>query len=136
MTMKKQLSIALVALSCSISSIDIAQAIELFDSQAHKFTPAMVSGKTMVSSGYANGTMTFNSNGSLTCINYPAVISCKSWQIQPDGRLLREFTDNHTGATVEVRAYWQLLNQSGNTLQVNQTSNNADGSINVTVIVQ
>lgn len=64
----------------------------------------MVSGKTMVSSGYANGSMTFNSNGTLTCTNYPAFVSCKRWQVQQDGTLQREFTDSHTGKTVEVVA--------------------------------
>ena len=98
-----------------------------------KFTKEMVSGKTMSSSGYPNGTITFNTNGSMTCTNYPAFVTCKSWQIEPDGSLHREFTDSHTGSLVEVRAYWKLLSNNGSTLQVSQTSNNSTGETTLTV---
>ncbi len=103
---------------------------------APKFTGRIVVNKTMVSSGYPNGSMTFHSNGSMTCTGYPAFVTCKTWQIEPDGRLRREFTDSHTGKTVEVVAIWKLLSQSGNTLQVQQTSNNSDVATTVTVTIK
>lgn len=134
--MKRQLRIALVALICAVATSGIAAAENLLSPPSSKFTNALVSGKTMVSSGYPTGSMTFNSNGSLTCSNYPAFISCKSWEVQPGGVLRREFTDSHTGATVEVKAYWQLLSRSGNTLQVQQTSSNSTGPSTVTVTIQ
>lgn len=134
--MKRQLRIALVALSCVVATSGIAAAESLLNPSNQKFTNAMVSGKTMVSSGYPTGSMTFNSNGSLTCSNYPAFISCKSWEVQPGGVLRREFTDSHTGATVEVKAYWQLLGWSGNSLQVQQTSSNSTGPTTLTVTIK
>lgn len=136
--MKKQLIISLLALICTvvIGNIAAAESFLVSSSGAQKFTRQMVSGKTMVSSGYANGSMTFNNNGTLTCTNYPAVVGCKSWQVQQDGTLQREFTDSHTGKTVEVVAIWKLLSKSGNTLQVQQTSNNSVGVTTVTVTIQ
>ena len=134
--MKKQLCITLFALLCTMVTSGIASAEGILSPPAPKFTANMVSGKTMVSSGYDKGTMTFHSNGSLTCTNYPSFVKCKSWKVQPDGVLRREFTDSHTGATVEVKAYWQLLSRSGNTLQVNQTSSNSSGPTTVTVTIQ
>ncbi|QOX77973.1 hypothetical protein FY034_03120 [Trichlorobacter lovleyi] len=134
--MNKHLRIALVALSCAVATSGIAAAESLLSPPSSKFTKPLVSGKTMVSSGYPTGSMTFNSNGSLTCSNYPAFVSCKRWEVQPDGVLRREFTDSHTGTTVEVKAYWQLLSRSGNTLQVQQTSSNSTGPSTVTVTIQ
>jgi len=134
--MKKQLCITLFALLCMTASVGVAQAVDLLAPSAPKFTTAMVSGKTMVSSGYDKGSMTFHSNGRLTCTNYPGFVKCKSWEVQPDGVLRREFTDSHTGVTVEVKAYWQLLSRSGTTLQVNQTSSNSSGPTTVTVTIQ
>lgn len=133
--MKRQLGIALFTLLCPLIFAGIASALDVA-AQPLKFTTAMVSGKTMVSSGYPAGSMTFNSNGSLTCTNYPTFINCKSWQVQPDGTLSREFTDSHGGTTVEVRAYWTLVSKSGNSLQVSQTSNNSSGTSTVTVTIQ
>ncbi|NJD38080.1 MAG: hypothetical protein FIA89_07115 [Geobacter sp.] len=132
--MKKKLVTALFALSCltTVGAIATAEANPLKPGE-QVFTKAMVVGKTMASSGYPGGTMTFNSNGTLTCVNYPAVINCKSWQIDPDGRLHREFIDSHTGTPVEVRAYWKLLANNGATLQVSQTSNNSPGETTLTV---
>lgn len=101
-----------------------------------KFKGKMVVNKTMVSSGYPQGSMTFHSNGSLTYTGYPSFIACKTWQIEPNGRLRREFTDSHTGTTVEVTAFWELLSHSGNTLQVSQTSNNSQGPTTVTVTIK
>jgi len=100
------------------------------------FDAGMVYGATMVSSGYPNGSMTFNANGSLSCSNYPAFVQCKSWQITPGGQLLREFTDSHTGTSVEVKASWKLLGKSGGTLQVSQTSSNSQGATVLTVTVR
>ena len=97
------------------------------------FTRAMVAGKTMSSSGYPNGTITFNTNGSLTCTNYPSFVTCKNWQIDLNGKLQREFTDSHTGTAAEVIAYWKLLSNNGATLQVSQTSNNSTGETTLTV---
>lgn len=134
--MKRQLRIALVALSCVVATSGIAAAESLLNPSSQKFTNALVSGTTMVSSGYPTGSMTFNSNGSLTCSNYPAFVSCKRWEVQPDGVLRREFTDSHTGTTVEVKAYWQLLSRSGNTLQVQQTSSNSTGPTTLTVTIK
>lgn len=130
--MKTNLRIAALTLICMTVTTGIAMAV-LSPPAPPKFTREMVSGKTMVSSGYPNGTMTFNSNGSLTCTNYPAFVTCKSWQIEPDGSLHREFTDSHTGTATEVRAYWKLLSNNGSTLQVSQTSNNSAGATTLTV---
>jgi hypothetical protein len=134
--MKKQLVISLLVLTCTVAVSSIAAAESFFSPGAPQFSSQLVSGKTMVSSGYPNGSMTFNSNGSLTCTNYPAFVSCKRWQVQQDGTLQREFTDSHTGKTVEVVAIWKLLSKSGNTLQVQQTSNNSEGATAVTVTIQ
>ena len=134
--MKKQLCITLFALLCTIATSGIASAESILSPPAPKFTVKMVSGKTMVSSGFPTGTMTFNGNGSLTCANYPAFIKCKSWEVQPNGVLRREFTDSHTGSTTEVLAYWQLQSRTGTILEINQTSNNAEGSTHVTVTIQ
>lgn len=135
--MKKQLIISVLVLTCTVVATgNIAAAESFFSPGAPQFTRQMVSGKTMVSSGYANGSMTFNNNGTLTCTNYPAFVACKRWQVQQDGTLRREFTDSHTGKTVEVVATWKLLGKSANTLQVQQTSNNSDGATTVTVTIQ
>lgn len=80
--------------------------------------------------------MFFGANGSLMCNNYPAVIQCKSWEIEPGGQLLRTFTDSHTGTPVEVKTYWTLLSKSGETLQVSQTSSNNQGATILTVMVR
>ncbi|SJZ98768.1 hypothetical protein SAMN02745119_02235 [Trichlorobacter thiogenes] len=134
--MKTTARISIVALFC-MTFFAAAPAFSVtLPEAAPKFTGRIVVNKTMVSSGYPNGSMTFNSNGSLTCTNYPSFIGCKHWQIQHDGTLRREFTDSHTGKTVEVVAIWKLLSQSGNTLQVQQTSNNSDVATTVTVTIK
>jgi hypothetical protein len=133
--MKRQLRTALLALAYTAATCSISIAAGFFNPPATEFTTESVSGKTMVSSGYPNGSMTFNSNGSLTCTNYPAFVSCKNWKIQ-DGTLRREFIDSHTGSPVEVVAFWKLLSRSDNTLQVQQTSNNSTGATTVTVTIQ
>lgn len=140
-TMKKQLQTAFCILTCTIALNGTAMAtnpyLPKFDPQPDlRFTVKSVTGKSMVSSGYPNGTMTFNSNGSLTCTNYPVFIGCKSWQIQSDGTLIRKFTDSHTGIGMEVEATWKLLSRSGNTLQVQQTSSNSGGGSVITVTIQ
>ncbi len=113
-----------------------AQSVTLPDGKKLAFDAVMVYGSTMVSSGYPDGSMTFGGNGNLICNNYPAFVQCKSWEITPDGQLLREFIDSHTGTPVEVRAYWRLLSKSGSTLQVRQTSNNSQGESILTVTVR
>jgi hypothetical protein len=69
--MKRQLRIALVALSCAVATSGIAAAENLFSPPGPQFTNALVSGKIMVSSGYPTGSMTFNSNGSLDLQQLP-----------------------------------------------------------------
>lgn len=130
--MNTQLRIASLVLVCLTLTSGIALAITGSPAPLN-FTREMVAGKTMVSSGYPNGSMTFNTNGSLTCTNYPAFVTCKSWQIEPDGKLHREFTDSHTGTTMEVRAYWKLLSNNGTTLHVSQTSNNSTSESSLVV---
>lgn len=137
--MKKQLCIALCAVISSFTFGSSAAAVEnprpFFSPQQIRFHQKNVAGKTMVSSGYDKGSMTFNSNGVLTCTNYPSNITCKKWEVLSDGTLRREFTDNHTGTTVEIIAVWKLLSQSDKTLQVEQTSNNSNGVTNITVTI-
>lgn len=78
-----------------------------------------------------NGATANNVDG---CIRELA--ACKRWQVQQDGTLQREFTDSHTGKTFEVVAVWKLLSKSGNTLQVQQTSNNSEGATAMTVTIR
>lgn len=136
--MKKRLGITLLALACTVATSGItAAATMLFSPPASPvFTQNMVLRKTMISDKFPSGTMTFHNGGTLTCANYPSFIDCKRWYIDPDGRLRREFTDRHTGKVVEVTAYWKLLNQSGNSLNVEQTSSNSTGTTLVTVTIQ
>lgn len=129
--MKTRLTIGILSLFCIIAGFGSAQA------EALLFTNDMVSGKTMTSSGYSQGTMTFHTNGSLTCNGYPEVIKCKNWQITQNGILRREFTDSHTGTVMEVQADWKLLTQpANNSFQAQQTSNNSSGTTTVTVTVR
>ncbi len=134
--MKKYLCLALVVLASTALSGGRAVAENFFSPGAPHFTHQMVAGKTMVSSGYPTGTMTFHSNGTLTCTNYPAFVGCKNWRVLSDGTLRRDFTDSHTGQLVEVQAFWKLVSRSDNTLQVQQTSNNSNGVTSVTVTIQ
>lgn len=133
--MKKQRYLTLFVLLCMVLSGGIATAETIFSPGTPQFTRQMVTGKTMVSSGYPTGSMTFNSNGTLTCANYPVFVSCKRWEVQPDGVLRREFTDSHTGQLVEVQAFWKLISRSGNTLEVQQSSSNSSGATSVTVTI-
>ncbi len=132
--MKNKLIASLLALSC-LNAIIGTTSVEASPLKPGElgFTRAMVAGKTMSSSGYPNGTITFNTNGSMTCSNYPAFVTCKSWRIDLNGKLQREFTDAHTGAATEVIAHWKLLSNNGATLQVSQTSNNSTGETTLTV---
>jgi hypothetical protein len=137
--MKTGAVIRLVTLFAMIMlSVIPAQSVTLPDGLGKKlaFDIGMVYGATMVSSGYPNGSMFFGADGSLSCNNYPAAVQCKSWEITSNGQLLRTFTDSHTGAPVEVKAYWKLLSKSGSTLQVSQTSSNSPGETIVTVTVR
>lgn len=142
--MKRQHRIAFSIIFCTIIYSSMAAAVDNPflppplnpQSGTTHFSVKTVSGKTMVSSGFPNGSMTFNSNGSLTCTNYPAFVKCKNWQIQKDGTLLRRFTDSHTGTVQEVEAIWKLLSGSKSTLQVQQTSSNSEGAAMVTVTIQ
>ena len=55
------------------------------------FTTELVSTKSMISSGFPKGYFTFNVDGTLTCTGYPAFVTCRTWKIEPDGTLLRQF---------------------------------------------
>ncbi len=134
--MKKHLCLTFAVLAITMVAASLAAAENFFSPGAPHFTHQMVAGKTMVSSGYPTGTMTFHSNGTLTCTNYPAFVGCKNWRVLSDGTLRRDFTDSHTGQLMEVQAFWKLVSQSGNTLQVQQTSNNSNGVTSVTVTIQ
>ena len=130
--MKRKLRITALILICMTVTTGIAMSDPLKPGEGG-FTRAMLAGKTVSSSGYPKGTITFNSNGSMTCTNYPLSVTCVSWQINLDGKLQREFTDSYTGTKKEVIARWKLLSNNGATLQVNQTSNNSTGETTITV---
>ncbi len=97
------------------------------------FTKEMVSGKTMVSSAYKAGSVTFNEGGTLTCNGYPKVVECKTWEIDPDGAIVRYFVDNSSGAPKPVRAVWKLIKNNGTSFRVTQTSSNSDKTSEITV---
>ena len=97
------------------------------------FTSEMVSGKTMVSSGYSKGTVTFNLGGSLTCTDYPTFITCKTWEITSDGTILRIFNDTRDGVTTEIKAWWKLQQNNGTSYAVIQTSSNSAGETSLTI---
>lgn len=127
--------IALIALFSMTACAGIASA-EPPVGNGLRFTKKMVSGKTMVSSGYSQGSMTFERHHSLTCVGYPSFVVCKTWKIEPDGALHREFTDSHSGSEVTVWARWQLLSQNGSILQVRQTSSNSSEVTTLTVTIK
>ena len=106
------------ALFCMISSVCIA-------SVETSFTKEMVSGKSMVSSGYTKGYITFNSDSTLTCTGYPNVVECKNWSVESDGTIVRYFADNSSGKPILVRAVWKLIKNNGTSFDVGQTSNNS-----------
>ncbi len=97
------------------------------------FTKEMVSGKTMVSSAYKAGSVTFNEGGTLTCNGYPKVVECKTWEIDPDGAIVRYFVDNSSGAPKPVRAVWKLIKNNGTSFRVIQTSSNSDKTSEIIV---
>lgn len=90
------------------------------------FTSDMISGKSLISSGYNKGYATFHANGSMTCTRYPEVIDCKTWHIARDGTLIRLFEDKSSGQAKPVRTVWSLTSRSGDSFEVLQTSSNSD----------
>jgi hypothetical protein len=90
------------------------------------FTPDMISGKSLVSSGYSKGYATFHADGSMTCTHYPEVIDCKTWRIDQDGTLIRHFDDKSSGRAKPVRTVWTMASRSGTSFEVIQTTSNSD----------
>lgn len=132
--MKKNWISGITLLCCLTASAAGAAGLPAVKSASSPaFTAEMVSGKTMVSSAYTSGTVTFNPDGTLTCVNYPAFVTCKSWRIESDGRILRKFDDTRNGKTTEVTAWWQLLKNNGTSFDVSQTSSNSAGVTAITV---
>ncbi len=121
---KKRDIIGVAALLCMMASAGIVSASPAQSNAS--FTDEMVSGRSMVSSGYGTGTVTFNPDGSLTCTGYPAVIVCKTWNLDSDGTIVRYFEDNSGKEPKVVRAVWRLVKNNELSFEVNQTSNNSD----------
>jgi hypothetical protein len=129
--MKRKLSIGIAALICMIANSTIVMAEA--PKQKMSFTKEMVSGKTMVSSGYNKGSVTFNPDGTLTCSGYPPVVACKTWQLDADGTIVRLFDDNSGTKPVGVRAVWRLVKNNGSSFTVDQTSSNSKVTSSITV---
>lgn len=123
--------IGTAALFCMITSAGIASEVTTPDKLS--FTKEMVSGKSMVSSGYPKGFITFNSDSTLTCNGYPSVVECKNWSIEADGTIVRNFIDKKSGTPASVRAVWKLTKNKGKSFDVEQTSNNSAVKSYVTV---
>lgn len=90
------------------------------------FTTEMISGKSLVSSGYSKGYASFHADGSMTCTDYPDVIDCKTWRIDQDGTLIRHFDDQSSGRAKPVRTVWTMASRSGASFEVLQTSSNSE----------
>lgn len=131
--MKKTL-IPAALLTLAFSTLSVAA--ENSQSGTLRFNKKMVAGKSMVSSGYPGGTIKFNSDGTLTCTNYPKVVSCLTWKIDNSGLLHRDFLDTRNVPAFTVKAVWKLTVKKGNELQVDQTSNNSPAVTPLTVTIQ
>jgi len=68
--------ITLLTLACVAVSTFACAASDNQLSGALGFDTKTVVVTTMVSSGYPNGSMTFSSDGALTCTNYPKEVTC------------------------------------------------------------
>ncbi len=121
--MKRNQVIGTAALFYMIASVAIAS--EDTSTNKQSFTMEMISGKSMVSSGYPKGFITFKSDSTLVCNGYPSVVECKDWNIEPDGTIVRNFIDKKSGKPTSVRAVWKLLKNKGKSFDVEQTSNNS-----------
>lgn len=134
--MKKSLTLTiLLILTCTaVSSFSFAAGNQ--PSGPLRFHTETVTGKTMVSSGYPNGSMTFNRGGTLTCSNYPKEVTCLTWKVENDGKLHREFLDTRSVPAFKVQAVWTLKSKNGNALQVDQTSNNSPTATPLSVIIK
>lgn len=131
----KQIMIAgFTLLWCLTASCAVAGTVPILSGVSNlRFTSDMVSGKTMVSSGYTKGSVTFNADGTLTCVDYPSFVKCKSWKIDSDGSILRTFDDTSTGTPTGVKAWWRLLKNNGTSFDVSQTSTNSTGATALTI---